>query len=54
MRISAALKRAAVTGIAIIPLEVIIARVKMATIFQQTIIPIMVKLCLKLSPFNLL
>ena len=54
MWISAALKRAAVTSIVIIFLEVIIARVKMATIFQQTIIAIMVKLCLKLSPFNLL
>ena len=54
MWISAALKKAAVTSIAIIPLEVVIARVKMATIFQHTIIPVRVKLCSKLSPFNLL
>ena len=44
MWMSVALIKAAVTSFAIIPLEVIIARAKMATSFQQTIIPAMVRL----------
>ena len=45
MWMSVALIKVAVTSFAIICLEVIIARAKMATSCQQTIIPAMVRLC---------
>ena len=45
MWMSVVLIKVAVTSSAIIPLGVIIARAKMATSFQQTIIPAMVRLC---------
>ena len=49
---NALLIKAVVTSFEIIPLQVIIARAKMASSFQQTIIPVMERLCSKLSSFN--
>ena len=54
MWMSVALIKVAVTSFAIIPLEGIIARAKMAPSFQQTIIPVVGMLCSKLYSFNLL
>ena len=54
MWMSVALIKVAVTSFAIICLEVIIARAKMASCFQQTIIPVVERLCSKLYSFNLL
>ena len=54
MWMSVALIKVAVTSFAIIPMEVIIARAKMASSFQQTIIPVVERLCSKLYSFNLL
>ena len=53
MWMSVALIKVAVS-FAIICLEVIIARAKMASCFQQTIIPVVERLCSKLYSFNLL
>ena len=54
MWMSVALIKVAVTSFAIIPMEVVIARTKMASSFQQTIIPVVERLCSKLYSFNLL